>query len=322
MATTRFQLVPTIDKVLQADVVSLINQLWSMSQSKRHVPCPNPSNLERKDFCTLSSQKYLVSPKVDGIRMFLLMGAMADSGKTYSVLINRAYDMFSVKLIAQHQELYDGTLLDGELCQQANGDYHYTVFDAVVVEGYDLKSYPFDQRQDAYQGAVGALSSVATGFTILSKQWFPLDSASRVYEENKSNSDGLILQPVKGKLKSGIQADVFKWKPLDKQTIDFYISVSPGQSQPILECGHGADFIQASEVHCQFDNLATCSVVFGSQRQVYECCYTRFNPDNQKLCFAVVKPRPDKRYANDARVVISTLRSIQENITVEEIETL
>jgi ATP-dependent DNA ligase len=191
------------------------------------------------------------------------------------------------------------------------------VFDAVVVEGYDLKNYPFSQRKEAYEGAVKNLKP-PLGLLIQPKLWYPLSGAAEIWASVRVLCDGLILQPLQGKLKAGIQADVFKWKPVDLQTVDFYISV-PMQGHVLLECGHGADIIGAAEIGCYFDNTAPCTVVFTDKRQVYECCFSRFTPEDNKLFFAVVKPRLDKTYANDARVVISTLRSIQENIMVEEL---
>ena len=85
-----------------------------------------------------------------------------------------------------------------------------------------------------------------------------------------------------------------------------------------MECGHGADVISAADINCHFDvDVRGPSLTLNSTRKVYECAFSRFT--DGKLFFMVVKPREDKTYANDARIVISTLRSIQENIEVEEL---
>lgn len=310
-----FQLVETKNMVLLEDVRNLMNSLWELPADKKYVPCPNPSNLERKDLPTLHCQEYMVSPKLDGMRFFLLMGALEVNDVTYSVFVNRSYQVYVVNLKANHEELFDGTLLDGELTREPSGTYKYTVFDAVVVEGYNLKNYPFSQRKDAYQGAVKHLKP-PPGLLFEPKLWYPMANAPEIWASVRVLCDGLILQPLNGKLKPGIQADVFKWKPVDCQTVDFYISV-PTPGHTLLECGHGADIICASEINCYFDDLAPCPMELTGRRQVYECCYTRF--EGKRLFFAVIKLRGDKQYANDARVVISTLQSLQDNITVEEL---
>lgn len=310
-----FELTLTPDTVLKTDVVSLVNQLWSLPPTKRYMPCPNPSSLERRDLTTISCGAYVVAPKTDGIRLFLLFGAMESTGKTYSVFINRAYDLFPVKFAVRHSELYEGTLLDGELTQEVNGDYLYTVFDAVAVEGYDLKSFPFSQRKDGYEGALKALRA-PKGLKVLPKLWSPLTNAVSVYQEKESISDGLILQPLEGKLKAGIQPDVFKWKPWHRQTIDFYLTQSHGRV--LMECGHDAQIINAADINCHFDMEAGgTSVLLDEQRKVYECGFSRFA--DGKLFFIIIKPRQDKTYANDARIVIATLKAIQDNVQVEEL---
>jgi hypothetical protein len=318
-----FALTPTEDPVLKNDVVALVNQLWSLPSTKTYVPCPNPSNLERKDLPTVSCQEYVVSPKTDGTRLFLLMGALETTGQKYSVFIDRAYTLYPVRFAAKHQELYSGTLLDGEMTREINGDSLFTVFDAVAVEGFDLKRYPFSQRKEAYEGAAYCIRP-PNGLSVLPKLWFPLNQSVQVYQENQSTSDGLILQPVQGKLKAGIQPDVFKWKPGYRQTIDFYVSLND-RSEVLLECGYGAEVINGSELDCFYDTEPGAQpypFTFTSIRKVYECAFNRFEVENTKLFFVVIKAREDKTHANDARVVVSTLRALQEGIKVEELAAL
>lgn len=311
----RFTFVPTKDERLRNDVVALVNQLWSLPQTKSHMPCPNPSSLDRTNLSALSNN-YVVSPKTDGIRMFLLIGAMESTEQTYSVFINRAYDIFPLSLSAKYNEVFDGTLLDGEITQEPSGNFLYTVFDAVAASGYDLKECSFNQRKNAVENALAGLCPASTSIRFVPKPWFPLSTAVQVFQDNRTLCDGLILQPVDGRLKAGIQSDVFKWKPVDRQTIDFYIS-QDGHGEVQLECGHGAEVINAREINCYFDVERPCLFVFSTKRRVYECFYTHFV--EQRMFFGVLKERSDKQYANDARVVVSTLRSMQDNITVEEL---
>jgi hypothetical protein len=313
---TSFALSKTNDEGLINDVVSLMNQLWSLPSDKRYVPCPNPSNLERNDLPAIQDHEYVISPKLDGLRFFLLMGTTEDTDQEYSVFINRAYDVFWVELVSTRGELYQGTLLDGELTQTISGTYTYTVFDAVTVEGYDLKSYSFIQRQDVYKGAVETLCP-PDGLHFVCKRWYPKQEALTVWKEHQRACDGLILQPVHGLLRAGIQADVFKWKPVSHQTIDFYVSKREKEQDVLLECGQGPDIINANEVQCYWDSRVVTTLNIQATRMVFECAVTR--QVARRFFFTAVKPRGDKVYANDSRVVQSTLKVIRENIIVEEL---
>lgn len=310
-----FKLNETKDAELLQDAQKLLNLLWTLPESKRYVPCPNPSNLERKDLPLLQSQEYVVSPKLDGIRFFLLLGEMENSETKYSVFISRSFQVFPVTLSVKHNELYDGTLLDGEMTRTVSGRVVYTVFDAITVEGYDLKSFPFSERKEAYEGALKAIYP-PQGLLIDTKKWYPREDALQVYTENSEDCDGLILQPLEGKLKAGILADVFKWKPTESQTIDFYLSLSEA-GQVCLECGHGSEMIVAKSVHCSYDDQVPLAFHLSGTRKVFECVLSRV--DDNTLYFIPIKPRGDKVYANDVRVVVSTLKSIQEDIRVEEL---
>lgn len=309
-----FVMTKATDTELVEDVVALMNQLWGLPPDKKYVPCPNPSNLERKDLPVLQRNEYLISPKIDGIRVFLLLGTNAITDEEYAVFLDRAYNVYPVHLSTRKSELYEGTLLDGELVPTVSGAYVYTVFDGITVEGYDLKSSPFSERKRAYEAVVGVLNP-CDGLQVLAKQWYPQSEALQVWTENQTTCDGLILQPVQGQLKAGIQKDVFKWKPVSHQTIDFYLSSQGGQV--VMECGHGPEVINANDVQCYFDVNIPCNLTFQQRRQVYECFISKV--EGGKVFFMVVKPRLDKVYANDFRVVRSTLQAIQEDITVEDL---
>lgn len=309
-----FEWKETSDAVLMEDVRDLINRFWGLHPSQRYVPCPNPSNLERKDLQLVSTQEYFVSPKIDGVRMFLLMGALESDGRTYAVLIDRSYRIFPLPIQSTDNDLFDGTLLDGEITQTIRGKTKYTVFDAITIKGYDQKRNPFNARQTAYEKLIKTLVP-PQGLAITSKHWHPRSDAVQVWVENEQHCDGLILQPAKGLIKAGILNDVFKWKPVNLQSIDFYVSKK--DRGVVLECGEGPNIINANELNCYIHPEAQFPVPLTDKRQVMECLPNSLEED--RIYFEVTKARPDKVYANDARVVLSTLRAIQEDITVEEL---
>lgn len=316
------------DRELVTDVASLLNQLWSLPASKRYVPCPNPRSLERENLGLLRSQPYWVSEKLDGVRMFLLFGfyeSTTDGETEYAVFLDRSYRVHLVPVDAP-DAVFQGTLLDGELQQQENGTYVYTVFDVYVYEGTALRHLPFEHRRATYETFVKShLSPTQPGLTFVCKQWHDLSMCEVIWRQYQDVADGLIFQPRRGApVQHGIQADVFKWKPAEHQTLDFYVTLLQNTATPtelavLLECGDGPAIVPASHFNCSFVGKADVS----QKRTVVECKLvavdTRLGAAAPEFKFKAVKTRPDKSYANDARVVQSTLRAFLENITIYDL---
>lgn len=295
------------------DVHELINQLWGLPPSKNYVPCPLPCNLERKDLLELKNNEYFVTPKLDGLRLFLLLGFTSDTNENYSVFIDRAYNIYTVSVKTSTESLYDGTLLDGEL--DSHGTYH--VFDAVCVSGYKLQNKPFAARLNQFNEALTTLRP-PPGLRIKTKDFYSLEGVVEVWDTFKHECDGLILQPAHAQLKPGIQKYVFKWKPLLHQTIDFYLSLQQGQV--VMECGAGPTIVNANTQGCYWDTTQLSKVSLTTERQVIECKLTQelFAQSGSQYLFTAVKLRGDKVYANDCRTIQSTLLCIHENIVLEE----
>lgn len=316
MANQAFELTPLPPNTdFIRDVQLLVNQLWGLPADKKYVPCPLPCNLERKDLKTLKNNEYLVTPKLDGIRMFLLMGFTEMGNNNYTVLIDRAYKVYPVGARTQKEELYNGTLLDGELVYTTSG-YRYLVFDAVCKSGYLLRTKMFTVRIDAAVTAVEVLEA-PIGLKIDMKPYFYMPDIVDIWDDYKTHCDGLIFQPLSCPLTPGNQKTLFKWKPLRCLTIDFYVSFDG--SEVVLEAGSGPSIINANQLGCYWDYKNICSAFTTAdvfQRRVMECTLTR--EEDRKFFFMAIEARNDKVYANDAKVVTSTLIAIRENITVEE----
>jgi hypothetical protein len=316
----------------------LLNELWRLPQSKRYVPCPCPRSLERKDLPLLLGAPYVVSEKTDGVRMFLLFGAMEGSGETYSVLIDRAYHIYPLALDAPNS-FFDGTLLDAEYrCGDAPT---LTVFDALVHCGYLLRRRPFHARHDTYMSVVKELRT-NNALRIVPKLWSPLSDAQVMWNGIVASgraADGLILQPLHGDdLTAGIQRDVFKWKPPHLHTIDMYLHFDGAPNgAPVLRCGNGGGVLDvgkeygcvlidtdqpgsthtASFATIPFSVLREACVASGSI--VVEVGFVSDAPGGMRL--APHRIRTDKTTANDRRVVEATFTNIREAIGVHEFST-
>ena len=317
---------------LLADVHTLLNQLWSLPETKRYVPCPNPRSLERQDLAALQAQPYWVSEKLDGTRMFLLFGFYESSTEgeevEYAVFLDRSYRVYLVPVDAP-DPVFQGTLLDGELQAKHDGTYKYTVFDVYVHEGNSLRQLPFEHRRCVYEGFIEKqLIVTQPGLQLAVKQWHDMKRCGAVWEMFQSVADGLIFQPQRGApVQHGIQSDVFKWKPAEQQTIDFYVTLlqdsqNPNELSVLLECGQGPNIVPASQYNCFYTGPAAD---VSQKRTVVECKLVAMQGDVRDVRafhFTAVKARPDKSYANDARVVQSTLIAYLENITIRDLTSL
>ena len=312
-ATPRLE--PTTDETILQDVRLLVNQLWGLPAHKTHLPCPCPSSLSRQLLRDVVRKKeYFVAEKTNGVRMFMLFGAV-EGGAEYCVLIDRAYNIYTVQCRADPR-LYQGTLLDGEMVPAS---LVYTVFDCYVASGYSRFASPFFKRRQEYESII---RTVRWPFplTVFAKQWHPLRHAATLWEERPLDGslDGLILQPKVGlPVTSGVQTDVFKWKPPEAHTIDFYLSAT--QDGWVLEVGSGPHILSADRFGCYLGPVEpSVASRFPPefQRLVVECAFVGLS--GNRYYFLPDKIRSDKLYANDAEVVKSTLAHMMEGLLVSD----
>ena len=112
---------------------------------------------------------------------------------------------------------YDGTLLDGEWM----GD-RILVFDAVVVAGYSKRKKPFSARLAAARDFLGSVSM--EGISVSVKAFVPVREIARLVKDIKAGTkgkcDGLVFMPEKDWVATGRAQNIFKWKPVNLNTID------------------------------------------------------------------------------------------------------
>ena len=114
-------------------------------------------------------------------------------------------------------EGHDGTLLDGEWM----GD-RILVFDAVVVAGYSKRKKPFSARLAAARDFLGSVSM--EGISVSVKAFVPVREIARLVKDIKAGAkgkcDGLVFMPEKDWVATGRAQNIFKWKPVNLNTID------------------------------------------------------------------------------------------------------
>jgi len=195
-------------------------------QTKPHMfPAPQPISVERRHFGQLNSHPYVVSPKADGERFLLV--ALGDR----SVLINRAFEETDIKFRFK-KDAFEGTILDVEKIGK-----RILVFDAYQVNGEIIKNKDLDERLEMATSLVKSV--LKTSKDPLKIEMKPVFERNELEKAIKTDfgyeTDGLIFTPKDEPARVGTHETMFKWKPLEKNTVDFQVVPS------IREMDYGYD---------------------------------------------------------------------------------
>lgn len=258
------------------EIKDFIRSKWGSTDPERF-PGPQPVSIERKHFKLLTRNRYLVCEKTDGTRHFLISFMIGN--KKVCALVDRLFSYTLYNGITVPKD----TLLDGELL----GDT-FIVHDAVCIGGKDLKKMNLLERLDAARDMIRKVVPV-THLTIYLKKMVPLSEIRQVRQDY--TTDGLIFTPIDEPIRMGTHLTLFKWKPLEKITIDFWVTKQRDfyiQDQYI--CGP----MKINQTEC-----------------IAECCYRDGH-------WELVKIRKDKIHPNNKRTYERTMRNIEENIKIKE----
>jgi len=258
-------------------VKGFLHQAWG-SRSADTFPGPHPVSIERKHLGLLRSQEYVVCEKTDGIRYLLV--CLTHEDRKYAVFVNRKLDMTPVQLAIPRN-----TILDGELI----GDT-FMIFDAIMVNGKDLRELSFlDRLREAEKVTKGPPFKIR----LKMKTMWPARAAAEVWSRSKDNADGLIFTPVREPVRMETHETMFKWKPMERITVDF--KVHEGYM-------------------CIWDRLQGLIKVQKTSAKdgtILECKYVSGEWVPEKI-------RVDKDMPNNRRTMMRTLVNIKEDIKVSE----
>jgi len=204
----------------------MLHHAQRVMQTKPHMfPAPQPISVERRHFGQLNSHPYVVSPKADGERFLLV--ALGDR----SVLINRAFEETDIKFRFK-KDAFEGTILDVEKIGK-----RILVFDAYQVNGEIIKNKDLDERLEMATSLVKSV--LKTSKDPLKIEMKPVFERNELEKAIKTDfgyeTDGLIFTPKDEPARVGTHETMFKWKPLEKNTVDFQVVPS------IREMDYGYD---------------------------------------------------------------------------------
>ena len=210
----------------------MLHHAQQVMQTKPHMfPAPQPISVERRHFGQLNSHPYVVSPKADGERFLLV--ALGDR----SVLINRAFEETDIKFRFK-KIAFEGTILDVEKIGN-----RILVFDAYQVNGEITKDKGLDERLERATALVkSVLKTSKDPLKIEMKPVFERDELENAIKTDFGyETDGLIFTPKDEPARVGTHETMFKWKPLEKNTVDFQVVPSTRMHDCRQEMIYGYD---------------------------------------------------------------------------------
>lgn len=278
-----------------------IQQSWESDDLERF-PGPQPVSIERRHFRLLKKQPYMVCEKTDGIRYMLVCFTSSDGNKICAIA-DRAFKAYYLSVTIPRQ-----TVLDGELVETKDGKMLYIVYDAVKVNGNDVRhEVLFDRLEAASKIIRTIIKSVKNPIEIRIKKMLPLEAISALpaLDSFPYETDGIVLTPVLEPVRIGTHETMFKWKPRQHITIDFSLqNWHPVNGWELCVQDKGQLYSEAS--------LYPARTLEGTANgAIIECGY------GDKGWYPV-KMRMDKTYPNNRRTYSRTIINIRENIQLNE----
>ena len=303
-----------LESPLYKYVVQYIHTKWG---SKDYFPGPQPVSIEHRHFPVLKGAEYLVCEKTDGER-YMMVACMFE-GKKKCVFVNRAFNMFEVPINLK-KSVYDGTILDGELYEDT-----LMVYDAVWVNGESVWNLNLMKRLDAARSIMKSVIYMKSDqYRLKCKTFHQMREFGKFMDAYlptvQQKIDGLVFTPVNEPVRIGTHETMFKWKPQEKNTVDFLMKREPSRETPGFKPGTPAWrlYVQEKgklffESELPFNRME--DEPWFEDGAIVECKYVTWE---EPMWWKPLKRRTDKNYPNNRRTFYRTIVNIKENIEMKE----
>jgi hypothetical protein len=294
---------------METYVINYIHKAWG---SKDYFPGPQPISIETRHFPILQGGDYAVCEKTDGERH--MMVALTYEGRRVCLFVNRAFKMFEVKINLK-KSAYDGTILDGELYEGT-----LMVYDALLVSGKSVWDMGLIQRLEQSLTIIDHIIYMKYDQFRLKLKTFHAMKDFKVFMDEylptvEQKIDGLVFTPLNEPIRIGTHETMFKWKPQEKNTVDFLMRWEPSRETPGLKPGRPAWRLYVQEKGKLFFES---EIPPGREDEpwyedgaIVECAYMT---GDVPLWWKPIKRRTDKTHPNNRRTFYRTIVNIKENI--------
>lgn len=285
---------------LYVQVKQYIETAWGV---KDRFPGPQPVSIEYKHFPILRENDYVVCEKTDGMRY--MMVAIIHEGKKVCVFVNRNFEMFKAPLNFR-KKAFDGTILDGELYEDK-----FLVYDALMIDGYPVGHLNFLSRLEKMENVIKSLITMKSDRIKVKLKTFHALTDFKTFMDDylptvSENVDGLVFTPIKDPIRIGTHETMFKWKPREKNTVDFMVKRDEQGIWRLYVQERGKLYMESS---------LPCDIPWLRDGMIVEC---EFLDKEIPMWWRPIMERKDKTYPNNRRTFYRTIVNIQEDIKMKD----
>ena len=305
------------DDPLYKYTINFMEESWG-TKGKGIFPGCQPISIEREHFSILEKNNYVVCEKTDGTRYMMI--AIQYGSQKLCVFINRALEMF-VEPLNFRMAVFKGTILEGELYNN-----EFMIYDCLMTCGEVVGNQGFLERLDHCEKTVKKAMVLRTDSITLKVKTFHLHRDFREFMDKylptvKQEVDGLIFTPINEPIRIGTHNTMFKWKPRNKNTIDFLVKKGPTAETPGCVPGEYVWRLYIQEKGKHFFESSIPVEKMSDYRwlksgDIVECMYV--NWENGPVWWKPIKKRKDKTFPNSRRTFYRTLVNIKEDILMKE----
>ena len=235
----------------------------------------------------LKNFPYCVSKKIDGTRYMMIIGR-----ENALWFMNRRMDVWrgpsNDKLSRFRNSVFDVEVRNGTV----------TIIDVINSSGQCVRSSPLFHRMNAAKQLLGTIGPLVGTLQLQLQTYHPMNKLRDVVATTTDDDqfDGLVFTPKRTSYRLGRNDNLLKWKPKEKNTIDFAFKEGNIYSETVCY-GH----VVGVPEDVQTDEIIECTL----ERDIW----------------VFHRVRRDKTNPNARWIVDNILQSIQDDITIEELTT-
>jgi hypothetical protein len=305
------------DDPLYKYALDFMERSWG-TKGKGIFPGCQPISIERGHFNILSNNDYVVCEKTDGTRYMMI--AIQYGMQKLCIFVNRALEMFVTPLNFR-AIVFKGTILEGELYENT-----FMIYDCLLSCGEVVGNKDFLERLEYCEKIMKKAMVLKTDVLTLQVKKFHLHQDFKAFMDKylpkvKQEIDGLIFTPVNEPIRIGTHETMFKWKPRNKNTIDFLVKKGPTAETPGCVPGQ---YVWRLYIQDRGKHIFESSIPVDRMQDytwlrdgdIVECMYVTW--EKGPLWWKPIKKRTDKTFPNSRRTFYRTLVNIKEDIQMKE----
>jgi hypothetical protein len=300
------------------DILGKMYALMKLPVRGQHYRFPGnlPVSIERKHMSSVRTPgAYLATEKTDGVR-HLLFVTMYD-GKKLICMIDRNLDIFHCSF-SVYDKLYEGSIFDGELVKTENR-FQFNVFDTLAFLGENIMQGDFPRRFECAREFMKMVFPAKTDpFVFQTKGFYHMSDFAKLVEFSKGRdykTDGFVFYPVVDPYIPFRHWELLKWKPLEKNTVDFLVKPTDVQREFSFGVFDRDRHVEIQKVILP-PGILQVEISFyllEHKEIVVECGFVK-----SANMWVPILVRIDKKHANDILTFQKTVLNLHENIRLEE----